>query len=155
MHIPLSSCYICGAYKIYYISLQALGKRLSRVCTQYACVIRMFACWKYRKSIHQVKGDLVWTTRAQDNSYPGQLAPKTTCTQVNPYPRQFVPKTTRTQDNSYPRNPIPRTTRNQVNVPRSPRNQDNSYPGQFLPMTTRTQDSSYPGHVVSKTTDTR
>ena len=64
----------------------------------------------------------LWTTRTQDNSYPGQLVPKTTRTQDNPYPRQLVPKTTRTQDNSYPRQLVPRTTRTQ----------DNSYPTVWL-----------------------
>ena len=49
---------------------------------------------------HVVTG--VWTTRTQDNSYPGQLVPKTTRTQDDSYLRQLVPKTTRTQDNSYP-----------------------------------------------------
>ena len=55
----------------------------------------------------------LWTTRTQDNSYPGQLVPKTTRTQDNLYPRQLVPKTTRTQDNSYPGQLVPRTTRTQ------------------------------------------
>ena len=57
----------------------------------------------------------LWTTRSQDNSYPGQLVPKTTRTQDNSYPGQLVPKTTRTQDNSYPRQLVPKTTRTQDN----------------------------------------
>ena len=68
-----------------------------------------------------------WTSNAlfwiMDNSYPGQLVPKTTRTQDHSYPRQLVPRTTRTQDNSYPRRLVPRTTRTQ----------DNSYPGQLVP----------------------
>ena len=47
----------------------------------------------------------IWTTRAQDNSYPGQFVPKTTRTQDNSNPWQLVPGqdvpwTTRIQDNS-------------------------------------------------------
>ena len=58
-------------------------------------------------------GHGLWTTRTQDNSYPGQLVPKTTRTQDNSYPRRLVPKTTRTQENSYPGQLVPRTTRTQ------------------------------------------
>ena len=53
------------------------------------------------------KLDGLWTTRTQDNSYPGQLVPKTTRTQDDSYPGQLVPKTTRTQDNSYPGQLVP------------------------------------------------
>ena len=85
-----------------------------------------------------------------DNSYPSQLAPRTTRIQDNSYPgqlvpRQLVPRTTSTQVNSYPGHLVPRPTRTH----------DNSYPGQLVLQTTHTQDSSYPGHVVSKTTDKR
>ena len=65
----------------------------------------------------------IWKTRTQDNSYPGQLVPRTTRTQDNSYPGQLVPKTTRTQDNSYP--------------------------GQLVPKTTRIQDNSYPCGMIS------
>ena len=87
----------------------------------------------------------LWTTRTQDNSYPGQLVPKTTRTQDNSYPRQLVPRTTRTQDNSYPGQLVPKTTRTQ----------DNSYPRQLVPKTTRAQDNSYPGQLVPRTTRTQ
>ena len=98
----------------------------------------------------------IWTTRTQDNSYPGQLVPKTTHTQSISYPSQLVPRTTRTQDNPYRGQLVPKTTRTQDNsypsqlVPGSPCAQANSYPGQLVPKTVSNR-----GHVVSKTTDTR
>ena len=72
-------------------------------------------------------------TRTQDNSYPGQLVPKTTRTHDNLCPRQLVLRTTRTQDNSYPRRLEPRRTRTQ----------GNSYPRQLVPRTTRTLPLGY------------
>ena len=68
----------------------------------------------------------IWTPRTQDNSYPGQLVPRTTGTQGDLCPRQLVPRTTRTLDESYPGQLLPKTTRTQ-DLPRTTRIQDMSY----------------------------
>ena len=91
-------------------------------CSLPACSLRQ-TLYMYRRSDRGQAPEGIWTTRTQDNSYPGQLVPRTTRTQDNSYPGQLVPKTTRTQDNSYP--------------------------GQLVPKTTRIQDNSYPCGMIS------
>ena len=100
----------------------------------------------------------IWTTRTQDNSYPGQLVPRTTRTKDNSYPGRLVPRTIRTQDDSYPGQLVPKTTITKDDsypgqlVPRTTRTKDDSYPGQLVLRTTRTQDDSFPAQVVPRTT---
>ena len=84
-----------------------------------------------------------------DNSYPSQLAPRTTRIQDNSYPgqlvpRQLVPRTTSTQVNSYPGHLVPRPL-----VPMTIRIQDNSYSRQPIPKTVPTQGMSYLRQLIN------
>ena len=63
-------------------------------CNHGISVLQSWGKYQLLVSQNQLCGKGIWTTRTQDNSYPGQLVPNIAGTQDNSYPGHLVPKTT-------------------------------------------------------------